>query len=148
MKAINDAYDQIQKERASGYSQTGNYDYQSNFPHIRELLKNKRFTEAEAMLDGVPISERTAEWFYLKGMFFNERRWYHAAYKHFETAYDKEPDNNEYRDAFNYIKTKSDGHYSKSGYNTFRNNSSDCSGCDICTGLMCANILCRCFNCC
>ena len=145
MKAINEAYDEIQKERASGFSGNGyssNYSNHSNFPRIRELIYGKRFSEAEVMLDATDKNERGAEWHYLKGVVLLEKGWHFEARKHFETACGAEPDNREYRDALNYMKDKSDNFYS----NSKRGNGREpgCSGCDICTGLLCADCLCEC----
>ncbi|MCL2773137.1 MAG: J domain-containing protein [Oscillospiraceae bacterium] len=167
MKAINEAYDEIQKERAGGSSGTksgGYYNYDSsssysnsnaysNFPRVRELINNKRFSEAEIVLDAISQNERTAEWYYLKGVLLAERGWYFDAQKNFETACKYDPDNNEYRDALYYIKNKSNNFYSNGGgfnnkgYNYSRQNGG-CNGCDICTGLLCADCLCDCFRCC
>ena len=156
MKAINEAYDTIQKERASrmSYNNNGqynnsggynNYNSYSNFPRIRELIANRRFSEAEIMLDAVGANERNAEWFYLKGVLMNERGWFFDAQKHFEAAYKMEPGNSEYRDGFNSIKNKSGNFYSQTGgYNTSKRQHSGCSGCDICTGLLCADCCCEC----
>jgi len=151
MKTINEAYDEIQKERASGSSGTksgGYYNYDnasssysnsnpnsstySNFPRVRELINGKRFSEAEIVLDAVSQNERTAEWYYLKGVLLAERGWYFDAQKNFETAYNLDPDNSEYRDALYYIKNKSNGFYSNGsfrngGYNTSRQDGG-CSG--------------------
>ena len=168
MKAINEAYDEIQKERAAGSSGTksgGYYNYDNsssysnsnaytNFPRVRELINGKRFSEAEIVLDAVSQNERTAEWYYLKGVLLSERGWYFDAQKNFETACKFDPGNNEYRDALNYIKNRSNNFYSNGGgfnnsrgYNYSRQNGG-CNGCDICTGLLCADCLCDCFRCC
>jgi len=168
MKAINEAYDEIQKERAAGSSGTksgGYYNYDNsssysnsnaytNFPRVRELINGKRFSEAEIVLDAVSQNERTAEWYYLKGVLLSERGWYFDAQKNFETACKFDPSNNEYRDALNYIKNRSNNFYSNGGgfnnsrgYNYSRQNGG-CNGCDICTGLLCADCLCDCFRCC
>ena len=150
MKAINEAYDEIQKERSAGSynTQNGNYYAYSNFPRVRELIEKRRFSEAEIMLDAVGSNGRAAEWFYLKGVLMYERGWYFEAQKNFETAHNMEPGNNEYRDAVYSIKNKSNNFYSNGGYNTYKqNNDSGCSGCDICTGLICLNCLCDCFRC-
>ena len=159
MKSINEAYDAIQKERAygsgsyksygGGAEQNGNYynnsnNTASNFPRIRELIINRRFSEAEIMLDAAETNERNAEWFYLKGVLMGERGWFFDAQKHFETAHKMEPDNGEYRDAFNSIKNKSQNFYQNGGYNTSRRQKTGCSGCDICTGLLCADCCCEC----
>ena len=125
MKSINDAYDQIQHDRADNFSKnSGYYDYSnsnSSFPQIRELINGKRFSEAEIMLEAVNSNERNSEWFYLKGVLLSERGWFFDAQKCFETAYNLEPDNNEYRDAFNYIKNKSNTFYQRGGYKNREN---------------------------
>ena len=156
MKTINEAYDEIQKQRASG-SQSGGYynassysdttNSQSSFPRIRELINRRRFSEAEIVLDAVSQNERTAEWYYLKGVLLTERCWFFDAQKNFETACNLDPANNEYRDALHYIKNKSNNFYSHGGYNQSRQNGG-CTGCDICMGLMCADCLCDCLHCC
>jgi curved DNA-binding protein CbpA len=151
MKEINEAYDIIQKERASGSSGSGagnsDYYYHSDFPRIRELIVNKRFSEAEIMLDAVGSGERNAEWSYLKGVLMLERGWFFDAQKNFEAAHRAEPGNNEYRDAFDSVNNKSNNFYSQNGgYNNSRRNNSGCgcSGCDICAGLLCADCCCEC----
>ena len=152
MKAINEAYDEIQKERSSGPSKNGGYyNYStnySNFPRARELINNRRFSEAEIMLDAIGSNERDAEWYYLKGVLLAERGWFFDAQKNFETACNLDPGNREYSDAYNHIKNKSNNFYQNGGYNTQRQNNSGCSGCDICAGLLCADCLCECFRCC
>ncbi|MCL2813839.1 MAG: DnaJ domain-containing protein [Oscillospiraceae bacterium] len=148
MKTINEAYDEIQKERSAGVFGGGYYESSgsaSNFPRIRELISGKRFSEAEVMLDAVEQSERNAEWHYLKGTVLAQKGWHFEAREHFETACGFEPDNREYREAFNYMKNKSGNYYtgSKNSYNNPRNGNG-CSACDICTGLLCADCLCEC----
>ena len=148
MKEINDAYDQIQRERTDSQGKNGGYngyyDYSSphtNFPKVRELINSRRFSEAEIMLDAVGSNDRNAEWYYLRGVLLSERGWFFDAQKCFETAYNLEPGNSEYRNAFNYIKNKSNNFYQNGGYNTQKRSSSGCSGCDICSGLLCADCL-------
>jgi curved DNA-binding protein CbpA len=155
MKNINEAYDAIQKERSNNsgnpqgyqgyYNNNPNY---SNFPRIRELIVNKRFSEAEIMLDSVAQNTRGAEWFYLKGVLLTERGWYFDAQKNFEAAYSLDPNNNKYRDAIHQMKNRANQYYSKGGYNTRQRQNEDCcpgcSICDICTCLICAD----CLGCC
>ena len=157
MKEINEAYDQIQKEKSANSAKSGNYYNYSNdgysfskFPRIRELIVGKRFSEADIILNSVSSTERNAEWNYLKGVLLAERGWYHDAQKHFEAAYNLEPDSSEYKDAFYSIKNKAGNFYTNGGYKTAKQNNSGCgcSTCDICTGLLCMDCLCDCFNCC
>ena len=152
MKSINEAYEQLQKQRASfhtdstdGYYTDTNSEY-SNFRRVRELIVGKRFSEAEILLDSVGQGGRTAEWFYLKGVLLAERGWFFDAQKKFEEASRLDPANHEYRDALYQMKNRSTRHYEAGGYNTARRHRDDCgcSICDICTCLICAD----CLGCC
>ena len=87
MKAINEAYDQIVKERQSGHTQngysgasagaghTGYTSGSSQFGDIRRLIRSNRMEEAEELLNGVPTQNRDAEWYFLKGNIFYSRGW-------------------------------------------------------------------------
>jgi len=145
MKEINEAYDEIQKERMSGsYGGNGNY-FDSDFPRIRELIQNKRVSEAEVLLDSVNPNGRGAEWYYLKGVIMVENGWFFDAQKNFEKACKLDPQNREYSEAFHSIKNKSNSFYSQNGgYKTSGKSGSGCSGCDVCTGLLCADCCCEC----
>ena len=148
MKEINEAYDQIQKERTagSGYSsQSGSGTYSSggafsDYSRVRELINARRFSDAELILDAVAQSNRNAEWNFLKGCVLIQRGWYYDAQKYLETACYLDPQNSEYLATLDRIRqnTQSFG----GGYRTARNVTS--SPCDICTGLICADCLCEC----
>ena len=161
MKTINEAYDEIQRQRTGNfggynssssnsnsgyYSNTDNTSY-STFVRVREFISVRRFSEAEILLDSVGQNGRNAEWFYLKGVLLAERGWFFDAQKNFEAAHQLDPNNAEYRDAVNQMKNKSSQYYDTGGYNTSRRNGDDCCGCsicDICACLMCAD----CMGCC
>ncbi len=146
MKEINEAYDQIQKERAGGSSySSGGSSYSSSgafsdYAHVRELINSRRFADAELILDAVAQANRNAEWNFLKGCVLIQRGWYYDAQKYLETACYLDPANSEYRAALDRIRqnTQSFG----GGYRTARN--ANASTCDICTGLICADCLCEC----
>lgn len=146
MKEINEAYDQIQKERASGTSgsarTSGGYHSgtSSDYTRVRELINRRAFADAELILDAVSQGERNAEWNFLKGCVLIQRGWYYDARKYLETACYLDPNNQEYRAALERIK-KNTGSYGTT-YKTTR--SSGASPCDICTGLICADCLCEC----
>jgi len=162
MKSINEAYDEIQRRRAGGFgsfensnsgsgyysnSNAGDTSY-SSFARVREFITVRRFSEAEILLDSVGQNGRNAEWFYLKGVLLAERGWFFDAQKNFEAAHQLDPNNNEYRDALQQLKNKSNQYYDAGGYNTSRQRSGDdccgCSICDLCTCLICAD----CMGCC
>lgn len=93
MKAINEAYDQIMKERQSGGQQQGGYQNggyaggpftgrtgggyggSSQFADIRRLIRAGRMEEAEELLNGVPSQNRDGEWYFLKGNIAYSRGW-------------------------------------------------------------------------
>lgn len=149
MKEINEAYDTITKQRASGnrsggYSGGGN-GYSGNTSggsalyRVRELLSANRVTEAETILSRIPNSERNAEWYFLMGHVMARKNWLGEARKYFEQACKMDPYNAEYRNTLNNMAS----HSTAGGYNTSARND-DCGGCDLCTGLLCANLLCNC----
>ncbi len=144
MKEVNEAYDQIQKERASGASHTSGAGQSGSswgeYAKVRELINDNRYADAELILDAVAQANRNAEWNFLKGCVLIKRGWYYDAQKHLETACYLDPTNSEYRTVLNRIKQAS-GNYG-GGYRTTQNGGS--SACDICTGLICADCLCEC----
>ena len=157
MKEINEAYDTIGRERAqgrSGTSGTGYYNASSGqnayrgtqnssgaetLARVRQLITAGRYSEAGILLNSVPASARNAEWNYLNGCILLQRGWYFDAQKYFELACYMEPGNAEYQAALKNIRENGD-RYGKT-YNASR---TDCSTCDICQGLICADCLCEC----
>ena len=147
MKEVNEAYDQIQKERASGssYSSAGGGSYSSGaysteYIKVRELINNNQYADAELILDGVSEANRNAEWNFLKGCVLIKRGWYFDAQKYLETACYLDPSNSEYRSVLNRIKQTAGGYGGT--YRTTKTGGT--SACDICTGLICADCLCEC----
>lgn len=148
MKEINEAYDEIQKQRAESVRQGGEPNnntssaYAGEYIHVRELINNNNFSDAEIILDSIMQNERNAEWNFLKGCVLTQRGWYFDAQKFFETACYLEPNNTEYRSALNNIRNNT-SQYGR-GYRTAANYGGGCSACDICSGLICADCLCEC----
>lgn len=147
MKEINEAYDNICDMRKNGsqrssqygsYGTAGSYT-KTAYPEVREYLRTGRIDDAMAVLNGVPESNRTAEWYFLMGMVFSRKGWSEQAYAYFQRAYTMDPGNAEFSAAFNNMNARRT--YSNPGYNT---SYGGCSACDICTGLMCADCLCNC----
>ena len=106
MKEVNEAYETIQKMRKEqaerGYSSSGSYQSNSgsyggysNFADIRSCIGARDFYEAQIRLDSVPMGERNAEWFYLKGVVFRAKGWYFEAAKYFDSACRMDPTNEE-----------------------------------------------------
>lgn len=155
MKEINQAYSEIQKLRAEAQSgqTSGGYSYGGHtssgstysgenaeeFRRVREYINSERFADADFLLNSMPVSIRNAEWNFLKGCVLAQKNWFYDAQKYFETACYMDPDNQEYRSALMNIRARANSY--GGGY---RMNEGGISGCDICTGLMCADCCCEC----
>lgn len=158
MQEINEAYDQIRKQRRNGgsnssgsYSSSYNYGYgssssgSSRYYDVRMMIKNGRIADADQILSGVPTSDRNAEWNFLKGTILYRKGWTEQAYNHFQQACNMDPGNNEYRAALNQMNTQRNGQYG--GYNaTAPHMVGGCSSCDVCTALCCADTCCECMG--
>lgn len=149
MDELNNAYDTILNtlrgttsySSNNSYSQQSNYNNNSQFSDVRQQINSGRIEDAEMILDGIHPSARNAEWHYLKGVIHQRRGWLNEAYRSYQTACSMDPQNREYAAAFNSMNNNANG-----GYRTTRrqNNSNDCDGCDICSGLLCADCCCEC----
>lgn len=149
MKEINDAYDAIMNERrnSGGRKNNGGSNYQSgpsSFSDVRSLINQGRYEQAQEVLDGVLPQNRNAEWYYLNGTVLYRRGWFDQAYTSFATASRMEPNNLEYRNAMNNAQRQSGRQYSP--YRTYGASSGDCSACDMCQGLICADCCCECMG--
>ncbi|HCC34128.1 MAG TPA: molecular chaperone DnaJ [Ruminococcaceae bacterium] len=150
MKEINEAYDQILLERrtkggSSGFD--GSYA-NSNFKDIRALIAANRMEEAQELLDGVPVARRDAEWYFLNGSVLFRRGWFEDAYTSFSTACRMDPGNAEYKAALNQMQRQRGGY--GGGYRGYRPTGTGmgggCSGCDVCSSLICADCCCECMG--
>ena len=146
MQEINSAYDAIMEERKGGGSGSQyNGASSSSYYDVRQLIKAGRITDAEEILNGVPAGSRSAEWFFLKGSILYSRGWLEEAYNHFSRACQMDPNNTEYRAALNQI-TNQRGGVRTGGYQTNHNMARGCSGCDVCSTLICADCCCECMG--
>lgn len=152
MDELNNAYDTILNDlrgtsayaqnTSSSNQQNNNYSNNySQFSDVRQQINSGRLEDAEMILDGIHPSARNAEWHYLKGVIHQRRGWLNEAYRCYQTACSMDPQNREYSAAFNSINNNANG-----GYRTTRrqSSSSGCDGCDICSGLLCADCCCEC----
>lgn len=166
MKEINEAYDQIQRQRKQqqqsysgqasanrGYSNAGysrqSYSGQgrSQFADIRQLLNSNRLSEAEELLEGIPQQRRDAEWYYLRGRVFYVHGWLDQAYSYYTRAIQMNPGNAEYQTALNQLMWQRNTGRPSGGYGDYRNvQSGGMSGCDMCSGLICADCCCECMG--
>ena len=137
MKEINEAYDEILRQRASG-TQASSTGGESRFQRVRELISAGRYGEADVFLDMEQV--RPAEWYYLKGLCAMGRQAYNDASTFFGRAYRMDPTNAEYAAMFQKFRGAQNqyGNFNRGG------NQGECSTCDICNALICADCLCEC----
>ena len=154
LKEINEAYDQLTKNpgktASSGYSGAaygagghgGSYSgpEADRFVRARSLINAGNLDGAKTILDS--IQTRNAEWYYLYGIIYLRQGWYAKAREFLGRAYRTEPGNAEYAQAYNTLR------YTGNPYSRPRQSTSygNCSACDICSGLMCADCCCECMG--
>ena len=140
MKQINEAYDSILDERRGGRGSSGS-SRASTYPQIRKMINEGRYSEAELNLDAVNPSGRNAEWHYLKAILLLHRGWVYDALNHVDLACSMDPSNEEYRQLKTNLQ-RGAGAYGRD-YRT-QTGAQGCSGCDVCSALLCADCLCEC----
>lgn len=154
MKEVNEAYDQIQRQRsgsggnsgsgsAYSYQQSYSQGYQSGqtnssadpvFAKVRQAIQVGNLQAAERMLVE-DATVKNGEWYFLMGAVCYRKGWMDDALQNYQMAVQLEPGNAEYRQAYNMV---SQGGRSYQPYDNSMSN----AGCDLCTTLMCLNCLC------
>ncbi len=165
MKQINEAYDTITKQRKASQShstdfnqqsrsyQGGSYQYgqysrsTTQFADIRRLIMQRRIVEAEELLDGIPASSRSGEWYFLKGNILYNKGWLDEAYRYFTKACQLEPTNREFQNALQQIQwQRGNGRPAGYGYGGTVSRSSNTDLCDIFNTLICMDCCCECMG--
>lgn len=142
MKEINEAYDQIVKERENGGGQrTQGEPFRSSgggiFGQIRSMIGAGRLDEAEQLLH--EQTGRNAEWHFLMGSIHYRRGWMDEAAREYQIACQMDPGNREYRTALNFMSRQSSPYRQRGGV-------AGMNGCDCCTSLICADCCCECMG--
>jgi len=154
MQEINEAYDYLSKQgsNTSSWNQSGSQQgyggYQrtqpggdpQSFIYIRQMIQMGNYLMAENILDNMQI--RPAEWYYLRGTLYLRRGWYAQGKECLSQAVSMDPDNFEYRQAYEQV-TQTTQQYRQHSYGNAMNNP-DC--CSICSWLYMADCCCECFG--
>lgn len=148
MKEINEAYDQITKQRAGGGGyNTSNAGYQrqqssyqqqsysggSVYQQARQAINLGDLGRAEQLLRTAPA--QNGEWHFLMGSIAYRKGWLDEAMQHYQMACRMDPTNGEYRQALAMMQNGGQA-YRPYGYG------GGMDACDCCTSLMCLNCLC------
>lgn len=107
-KEVQQAYDQIMKEKQQGSSYGGGYSYGGNRSYSQgedsmqmqaaaNYIANRCYTEALNVLNNIPFAERHARWYYYSAMANQGAGNNIAAKEHAQRAVEMEPSNMEYR---------------------------------------------------
>lgn len=152
-KEVQEAYDQIMKDRESGYNTRsnsyGNESYSTNAEEdsvemraVANYINSRYYREALTALSG--ISYRSARWYYFSAMANAGIGNNIEAYNHAQQAASMEPRNMEYSNLVNQLQWRNQRYQNYGGgYNTGR--SSYGTG-NLCCDLWCADSLCECMG--
>ena len=154
MKEINEAYEQVTRQRAGGGTAQqayGGYQQQSQqstyggyqqqyqgtaaaFNDVRSAIAAGDLNRAQSLLDEKP--ERSAEWYFCYGSIAYRRGWLDEALNSYQRAAAMDPNNLEYRSALATMQSAGAGMYRSAGTGM------GMSSCDCCTAMLCLNCLC------
>ena len=163
LKEINEAYELLTKKGTTASSSSSSSSRQNaygdpykgaysgsgsaysgpsaaEFARARSFINQNNLQAAKQVLDGIPV--RNAEWYYLYGIVYLRQGWYDKAREYLSRAYEQEPGNAEYRNAYAAINNA--GSPFGRGANTGAGGYNDgCSGCDLCSTLLCMECCCN-----
>ena len=136
---INSAYDYLINNVFNG---NGYNNYQISFSEVRNLININALDEAREKL--WKIENRNAEWNYLMGQIYYKEGWYDKSRGHFKIAYDLEPNNFEYNQAYNSFNNSNTQFRQTYSKRTRVDNNYGCCCCDTCCTLLCIDSCCEC----
>ncbi|MCX7843522.1 MAG: J domain-containing protein [Clostridia bacterium] len=147
LREVNEAYDFLMK---NNNFKTGRASYEGNpkwgaredgdfYNRVRSLINTGNTAMAEEMLNS--RSDRTAAWFYLKGLVALRKGWYDEAYANIQNAVNMDPGNYEYRDSLNRL-IRANRSYRDYSYGRGYSQGPDL--CTICQCLWCSDCCCEC----
>jgi curved DNA-binding protein CbpA len=144
MQEINEAYDAILSgNTGASYSSSGAAYSAYDYSVAENYINRGAYDEAERILEAVSESSRDAHWYYLKGELNYRRGWTQQAYSYYSMAYNMQPGNPIYKAAFEKASQNRSGGF-RTGQTQHHGSSGGCDGCDICSGLICADCCCEC----
>jgi molecular chaperone DnaJ len=152
-KEVQEAYEQIMKDRENGYN--GNYsnvgssgDESAEMNTVYSYLNARRYREALDALARVPL--RSARWYYYSAVANAGTGNNIMAVEHARQAVNMEPGNQEYRNFLNQIEWQGqryqDTRYNNTGYGGNGGYGRNYGTGNLCCDLWCADSLCECMG--
>lgn len=130
----------------SGYTynadNAGRYSTTTDFSNVRNFIMAGRYDDADEVLNLVAADRRSAEWYFLKGTVLYSRGWLEQSFTYLQTAVNMDPNNNEYRAAYNQAAKMRGG--GAGGYKINGREGVGCNLCSSCCSFMCADQCCEC----
>lgn len=151
-KEVQQAYDQIMKEKQQGGSYSyyggGQSSYQSEGESTQmraaaNYIANRHYAEALNVLNNIPFGERSARWYYYSAIANQGAGNNIQAMEHAKRAVEMEPSNMEYRQFLQHLEFGGTW-YTNMGSSYDRPYSSAGSWC---LSMLCLNMLCNCCCC-
>jgi len=121
---------------------SGRYSTTTDFANVRGLIMSGQYDDADEVLNLVSADRRSAEWYFLKGTVLYSRGWLEQAFTYLQTAVNMDPNNNEYRAAYNQAGKMRGG--AAGGYKVSGKDGVGCNLCTSCCSFMCADQCCEC----
>ncbi len=141
-------------------------NYDGNvYSTIEQFIKANKYDDAQRALDG--ISERGAEWHYFQSAIYYKKGWLMEARSQLRLAVSIDPKNEKYVKSLEKLEDKLNNRGSSSNQDTTSNTTRNAGAgyqrsyqnatsgdeaadncCACCQGLICANCLCDCLQCC
>lgn len=150
MREINEAYDYLLKNGSNKSYSSGSYSSESSYSSnennstynsIRMDINNGNLNGAEQKLNSVRT--RDAEWNFLMGSLYMRKGYYDNAYNYISTAYNMNPQNPEYRNAFETLNQRNTS-YRRPYYGGAGNDRDNCF--NICVTVWCTEQMCDCLG--
>lgn len=145
LQEINEAYDMLMKDRAGQSQSYGNRNYSNGnmsqqYRQARRYIDSGNLAAAEDILNR--SDDRSAEWFFLKGVIASRKGWYDEAASNLQTAVNMQPNNAEYNQHLSAILNQGGMFRNQAagrGYNSAANDDFCCKAlqCYICADCCC-----------
>lgn len=165
-KEVQEAYDQIMKERSGGgqrsyggsqgygstqgYGSQPNYGNQSSYQNndakyqaVYNYINFRRYQDALNVLSGIPSKD--GRWYYLSAIANAGLGNNFQANSDIQTALNMEPNNAEYRNFYNQLQWQSQ-RYQNNSYGNGGNSNQTCGTGNMCCDLWCADSCCECMG--
>lgn len=146
-KEVQEAYEQIMKDRERGYSNVGSGSTEDS-PELNTVysyLNSRRYREALDVLERIP--SRSARWYYYSAVANANIGNNVMASDHARQAVNMDPSNQEYKNLLNQIEWQTQ-RYQNTRYNTtgYGGGSRGYGTGNLCCDLWCADSLCECMG--